>query len=139
MLHRCVWQSNLLATGGGQSDPTIKIWNVDNRKELCNVDTGSSVTGVRWSEESKELVSSHGEPSFELTLWKYPSMTKIVDLRGHTDRILAIAKSANNQYIATLGADETLRLWNCLKPKPASSLSQTPISSRYMSQNFHIR
>lgn len=43
---------------------------------------------LQWSKHQKELVSSHGFSEYQLCLWKYPSMAKIKELRGHTARVL---------------------------------------------------
>ncbi|CAN0460976.1 unnamed protein product, partial [Hapterophycus canaliculatus] len=53
---------------------------------LNSVDTGSQVCSLQWSQHNKELVSSHGFSENQLCLWKYPSMLKIKEFRGHTSR-----------------------------------------------------
>ena len=35
---------------------------------------------------------------------------------GHTGRILNITMSPNGHFVASAGADETLRLWKCFEP-----------------------
>ena len=40
------------------------------------------VCALLWSAEHKELVSSHGFAQNQLTLWKYPSLTKVSELTG---------------------------------------------------------
>ena len=52
--------SNLLASGGGTADRTIKFWNASSGAVLQSVDTGSQVCSLLWSKHQKELVSSHG-------------------------------------------------------------------------------
>ncbi|KAH0856901.1 hypothetical protein HID58_085162 [Brassica napus] len=66
----CPFQSNLLASGGGEEDRKIKFWNTQTGACLNSVDTGSS----------------------QLTLWKYPSMVKVAELSGHTSRVLSITQ-----------------------------------------------
>lgn len=48
----------------------------------------TQVCALLWSKHQKELVSSHGFSEYQLCLWKYPSMAKIKELRGHTARVL---------------------------------------------------
>ena len=36
-----------------------------------------------WSKDTKEIISSHGSPHNQLTIWKYPGMTKVAELKGH--------------------------------------------------------
>jgi hypothetical protein len=47
----------LLTTGGGEADQCFNFWNSLTGQSLCQVDTGSQVTNVAWSEDSPELVS----------------------------------------------------------------------------------
>ena len=39
-------------------------------------------------------------------------MTKVKELRGHTSRVLHLAKSPDGDVILSASADETLRFWN---------------------------
>ena len=56
----CSWQRNVLASGGGTADRTIRIWNTSTGNNLRTIDTGSQVCAIQWSQTEKELVSSHG-------------------------------------------------------------------------------
>ncbi len=78
----------MLATGGGTADRTIKIWNAANGKCLNSVNTGSQVCSLIWNKNEKELLSSHGFSENQLCLWKYPSMERLAELKGHTGRVL---------------------------------------------------
>ncbi|XP_053666795.1 cell division cycle protein 20 homolog [Anopheles marshallii] len=114
----CPWQPNVLTSGGGTADRTIKFWNVANGQLMNSVDTKSQVCGLLFSKTYKELISAHGYVNNQLSIWKYPSMTKQVDLMGHTGRVLQIAMSPDGSTVMSAGADETLRLWNCFQPDP---------------------
>lgn len=116
----CPWQPNVLATGGGTADRCIKFWNVNNGSCMNSVDTNSQVCALLFSKNYKELISAHGYANNQLTVWKYPSMTKQVDLTGHTQRVLQLAMSPDGSTVMSAGADETLRLWNCFAPDPTS-------------------
>jgi WD40 repeat protein len=47
----------LLATGGGPADGCIHFWNTHTGQLLHQLDTGSEVSNVAWSQHSPELVS----------------------------------------------------------------------------------
>jgi len=80
----CPFQSNLLASGGGDNDRCIKFWNTHTGACLNSVDTGSQVCSLLWNKNERELLSFHGFTHNQLTLWKYPSMVKIAELIRHT-------------------------------------------------------
>ncbi|XP_040567228.1 cell division cycle protein 20 homolog [Lepeophtheirus salmonis] len=114
----CPWQPHVLASGGGTADRCIKLWNCNNGTLLNSIDTKSQVCALLWSSEYKELVSSHGFANNEVTIWKYPAMTKTAELLGHTERVLHMALSPDGTTVVSAGADETLRLWKCFTPDP---------------------
>ncbi|KAG6506187.1 cell division cycle 20.2, cofactor of APC complex-like [Zingiber officinale] len=126
----CPFQSNLLASGGGGMDRSIKFWNTHTGACLNSIDTGSQVCALLWNKNERELLSSHGFTQNQLTLWKYPSMVKIAELTGHTSRVLFMAQSPDGCTVASAAGDETLRFWNVFgspeAPKPAAAKSTGP-------------
>ncbi|KAK6158506.1 hypothetical protein DH2020_005820 [Rehmannia glutinosa] len=128
----CPFQSNLLASGGGIGDQCIKFWNTNTGACLNSVNTGSQVCSLLWSTHERELLSAHGFNDNQLTLWRYPSMVKIVELYGHTSRVLSMAKSPDGRNVASIAGDETLRFWNVFGTplkKPGTERKQEPFSN----------
>ncbi|GJP51760.1 hypothetical protein CLOM_g10903 [Closterium sp. NIES-68] len=107
----CPFQANLLASGGGSADRTIKLWNTQTGACERSVDTESQVCALQWSQHDRELLSSHGYSRNQLCLWRYPSMTKVAELHGHSARVLHLAQSPDGATVASAAADETLRFW----------------------------
>jgi cell division cycle protein 20 (cofactor of APC complex) len=105
-------ERNLLASGGGTADRCIKFWNASSGAMLNSIDTGSQVCALQWSPMEKEILSSHGYAENQLSLWKYPTMARIKDLKGHTSRVLHMAASPDGSTVVSGAADETLRFWN---------------------------
>lgn len=114
----CPWQSNLLATGGGTNDRCIRTWNCQNGNMLNCTQTRSQVCSLVWNEEYREMASSHGYPDNQIVLWKYPAMTRVAELTGHNERVLQLVLSPDSTTLLSVGADETLRLWNCFPSDP---------------------
>ena len=133
----CPWQSGLLATAGGTVDRTIRVWQTNTMTQVLCTDTGSQVSSIVWNSAYRELVTGHGFSHNQLTIWKYPksggeTLMKVGDLTGHTSRVLLLATSPDNSLVASVAADETIRLWKVwpeLKEKKASKPSRShPVS-----------
>lgn len=117
----CPFKRNTLASGGGTADRCIKIWNSQTGGLLNSVDTGSQVCALLWSHTEEELLSSHGYAENQLCLWKYPSMVKTKELKGHTSRVLHLAASPDGRQVVSGAGDETLRFWDVFAPPSKSS------------------
>ncbi|VFR02246.1 unnamed protein product [Cuscuta campestris] len=102
----------LLASGGGTADRCIRFWNTSTNTHLNSIDTGSQVCNLVWSKNVNELVSTHGYSQNQVIVWRYPTMSKVATLTGHTYRVLYLAISPDGQTIVTGAGDETLRFWN---------------------------
>ena len=133
----CPWQSSVLATAGGTVDRTIRVWQTNTMTQLVSTDTGSQVSSIVWNSAYKELVTGHGFSHNQLTIWKYPkaggeTLLKVADLIGHTSRVLLLATSPDSSMVASLAADETIRLWKVwpeMKEKKAGKPSKShPVS-----------
>eukprot|EP00759_Apiculatamorpha_spiralis_P015654 PhF_6_TR22279/c0_g1_i1/m.31513/K03363/CDC20; cell division cycle 20, cofactor of APC complex len=103
----------LLASGGGTADKTLRFWDTHTGQCLHHVDTRSQVCSIVWSLDGNELVTSHGYSDNQLVLWKYPSLKRMADLTGHTSRVLHLALSPDGQLVVSAAGDETIRFWKC--------------------------
>jgi len=75
-------------------------------------DTGSQVCNLMFSTLTSEIVSTHGYSQNAINVWKYPSMSQVVSLTGHTYRVLYLSMSPTGDTIVTGAGDETLRFWD---------------------------
>jgi len=82
------------------------------------------VCNLVWSKNVNELVSTHGYSQNQIIVWRYPTMSKLATLTGHTYRVLYLAISPDGQTIVTGAGDETLRFWNVF-PSPKSQSSDS--------------
>lgn len=113
----CPWQPNLLATGGGSQDQHIHFWSTTTGARTSSLHAGSQVTSLVWSPHSKEILSTHGYPNNNITLWAYPSLQKQYDVPAHDHRILASSLSPDGCTVATAAGDENLKFWKIWEPK----------------------
>eukprot|EP00056_Hartaetosiga_gracilis_P010976 m.164160 g.164160 ORF g.164160 m.164160 type:complete len:470 (-) comp13423_c0_seq1:444-1853(-) len=133
----CPWNNSLLATGGGTNDNHIRFYNAITSNLVNEIDTGSQVSGLLWNQEYKEIISSHGYSSVNgvsdkdnmLQIWKYPTMAKVADLRGHTDRVLGMALSPDGETVVSASGDETLRFWKVFQSDPLKKKNIAPPSA----------
>ena len=138
-------ERNLLASGGGTADRTIKFWNTQTGALLNSIETGSQVCALQWNPHEKEILSSHGFARNQLSLWKYPMMSKIKDLEGHTSRVIHLATSPDGCSVVSAAADETLRFWDVFAipgktaGKRAASDSTVNFKNKKLSKTMHIR
>ncbi|KAF3781131.1 Cell division cycle 20-1 cofactor of APC complex [Nymphaea thermarum] len=134
----CPYQSNILASGGGTADRCIKMWNTQTGQCISSTDTQSQVCALEWNRHQKEILSSHGYSQNQLSLWRYPSMTKLGELKGHTSRVLYLSQSPDGTTVVSASADETLRFWKVFVPPQASKKlkeDDSPLSLKFS----HIR
>lgn len=113
--------------------------------------SGSQVCNLSWSKNVNEIVSTHGYSQNQIVVWKYPSMTKLTTLTGHTLRVLYLAVSPDGQTIVTgagvwcwrctigdctrAAGDETLRFWNVFPgPKSQGSVHDSMVGSMLRTQ-----
>ena len=73
------------------------------------------VCNLAWSKHASELVSTHGYSQNQILVWKYPSLTQVAKLTGHSYRVLYLAMSPDGESIVTGAGDETLRFWNVFR------------------------
>ncbi|KAJ8124420.1 hypothetical protein O1611_g9220 [Lasiodiplodia mahajangana] len=104
-------QRGLLASGGGTADRRIIFHDTVRGAVVNDIDTGSQVCNLSWSKNSNEIVSTHGYSQNQIVVWKYPSMSQVVSLTGHTYRVLYLAMSPDGRTVVTGAGDETLRFW----------------------------
>lgn len=136
----CPFKRNTLASGGGTADRCIKIWNSQTGSLLNSVDTGSQVCSLLWSTTEEELLSSHGFAENQLCLWKYPSMVKTKELKGHTSRVLHLAASPDGRTVVSGAGDETLRFWDIFAPPTKSKAGKGgKLGHEGVTRNLNIR
>ncbi|KIE00430.1 WD40 repeat-like-containing domain protein, partial [Metarhizium majus ARSEF 297] len=113
-------QRGLLASGGGTADRRIIFHDTVKGTVVNEIDTGSQVCNIAWSKNSNEIVSTHGYSQNQIVVWKYPSMTQVASLTGHTYRVLYLAMSPDGRVIVTGAGDETLRFWSVFGRRPGT-------------------
>jgi cell division cycle protein 20 (cofactor of APC complex) len=84
--------------------------------------TPSQVTSLIFNPHSREILSSHGLPDNQLSIWSFPTLTKIIDIpSAHETRILHSCISPDGTTVATASSDENLKFWKVFEvPKKSA-------------------
>lgn len=118
----CPTQLSLLASGGGSACKKIHFWNTNTGNRVNTIDTESQVSSLTWGYSNgigKEIVSTHGFPHNEVSVYSYPTLQKTgVIMNAHEGRILNSQLSPNGTVLATLGSDENLKFWKLFDEPP---------------------
>ncbi|RNA09734.1 cell division cycle cofactor of APC complex-like [Brachionus plicatilis] len=127
----CPWQNSLLATGGGFCDKKINFWNVYCSKKIKTLQVQSQVGSIVWSKQHREILYTDFD---DMVICKYPSMDKLAEINDHCDRVINAALN-KDEILASLSADETIRLWNVFQNGP----KRTPLSVKKLDCFQNIR
>ncbi|KAI1714223.1 anaphase-promoting complex subunit 4 WD40 domain-containing protein [Ditylenchus destructor] len=128
--------SNIVATGGGTNDHTVRLWNLTTGTTISTLDTGSQVSAILFSKPYKEMITGHGNPNCGVRVWRYNSSKGfefIANLKSSDKRILGLCQNPDRSYVMSTSEDETMHLWRCWKSD--SSMTSNLSNSRNGSQS----
>ena len=120
---------NMILTGGGSTDRTIRLWNVETCCTVNWVNTGSQVCNLHWNEEHNEILSTHGFSQNHLALWKAADLSPVAQFFEHKERVLFMAVSPDHSRIASAAPDDGLLIWKMF-PSKSLSLDQVVLAIR---------
>ena len=110
-------KNNVLYSGGGSADKTIKKYNLNNKKNQleASVCFDSQITNLYITKylNNTRLISTFGYSDDDIKLIntdgsKFKLLKKYV---GHRNRVIHFAVNDNQEYFATGSGDKTIRIW----------------------------
>ncbi|KAL3077250.1 hypothetical protein niasHS_013239 [Heterodera schachtii] len=113
--------ANLVATGGGTRDHTIRFWNLTDGSAHFTLDTHSQVSAILFSKPHGEMITGHGAPKAGVRVWHHePNKIKKFEQTAELNqaqggRVLALCQSPCGEYVIAANQDEVLRIWHVWK------------------------
>ena len=102
-------QGTAVATGGG--DGTIKVWDVEQGKEIANfTKQKKAISALSFSPDDQFLVTCSVDRNIQI--WKIQTLREAISFSGHSDTINAISFSYASKSLITGSSDRTIRLWD---------------------------
>ncbi len=131
---------NVLASGGGSWDRTVRLWNVQQGTLVRNlVGLGGSVRALAFSPDGKRLATGGGDHIARI--WDLDTGQLMGELQGHTSYIVAIAFSSDGKQLLTGGVHRTAKLWNIegIAPNESESVNTRRLLETYFghTQSVH--
>ena len=100
----------VLASGSGFADPTIRIWDAATGRIIRELDRHTGwVSKLAFTRDGRRLISAASDQS--IRFWDTSNWTETRVLRGHIDEVQTVAVSESAQLIASAGKDGNLMLW----------------------------
>ncbi len=97
----------MLMTGGGIHDKKIKIWDLISFTQKKSLHSSNQICGISWENDNQIIIGS----GKKVEIWRKKGWKKIGEAEEHEERILGIKECVKENFICTLGADETMRFW----------------------------
>lgn len=113
----------LLASGGGENDKTVIIWNLGEKSSITlkgHSDWFGGILSVDFGSNNKFLAS--GSKDKTIKIWDIKAGTEVKTLSEHSDHINSVSVSPNNQLLASGSDDKSLKLWDLKAGKAIISI-----------------
>lgn len=112
---------HILATGTGDGDHKVVLWNVENPAQPTRIATFShdtdTVRTVVFSPNGRILATASWDHTVSLWNIANPAQPRrIATITRHTDKVEALAFSPDGQTLVTGGWDQLVFLWNVANP-----------------------
>lgn len=111
---------DILFTGGGLADRTIKAWNTARDKLLFSRETEGQVCALLHSQLTSDVISARGGNENEIEVWRANGLKRVGSLSGHTERPLYLAWSPEGDVLLSVSSDETMRFWQVYRTQRKS-------------------
>jgi hypothetical protein len=91
------------------------LYDVAAKKEVAKLgDHAGPLTSLRFTPDGGSLIAAGGRPGLfgSIAVWDIATRKKRLDVRGHSDAILAAAVAPGGKTLATAGYDKQILIWD---------------------------
>ena len=103
-----------------QDDNTLKVWNLETRKELFTF-KGQIEVILAVAPDGKRMISRQDDNT--LKVWNLETGKELFILRGHNDSVLAAAVTPDGKRVISGSFDNTLKVWDLESQAVVTSFS----------------
>ncbi|KAH0788156.1 CDK inhibitor Srw1 [Histomonas meleagridis] len=128
--------SNIFSVTNAMDDGNIKVISMHPEDVLYNINIGTPISGIKYTNKWGYIVT-HARNDFSWELLTQ-DCKKYGKYNGHTGDIINITVNEEENVVATLGMDETLRIWE-LKENQIKTPKKNPHSSIPIGFNLSLR
>ncbi|KAL6120789.1 hypothetical protein NUSPORA_02426 [Nucleospora cyclopteri] len=105
--------SNMLVTGGGSADKTMKLYDVGRKECLVkSINFDSQLTNIKWLTKGTAnnlVLSTFGYSDDDTKLLRDFKVQK--QYSGHKNRVIHFSVSEDERYFSTGSGDGTIKIW----------------------------
>lgn len=102
-------------------DGLVKIWDVEAKLPIDEVELGYPVTSVKWSEDGQQLFI--GGIDNDIHCFDLRSKSVLYSLHGHNDTVTSLALSPSGTHLLSAAADDTCKIWDVRPFAPSTNAS----------------
>jgi WD40 repeat protein len=128
----------LLSLGGKSDGDEVGVFNAQTGRPInkFSVLRGYFVRSVALSPDGQRLVDGNNDWDHNVGIWDVKTGKQLLDLKGHSRGVVAVAYSPDGKQVLTGGLDGTARLWNAttgaqqrvFRPDSASAVASVAFS-----------
>eukprot|EP00667_Euglena_gracilis_P011105 EG_transcript_11335 len=94
------------------SESDVKLWDLTSAKLLSSINPkGAPFYGVDISPDGSVVALACGKAK-EVALWLHKEGSKVVSLKGHTDRIYSVVFTCSGSKLLSSSGDKTIKFWD---------------------------